>query len=54
VPLNFHSDSFSLAAQLRKIKEQAEYDNITIVKIFSDQAQSAYCKKYRPEINATC
>ena len=46
------SDSFSLDAQLRQIKEQAERDGVEIVKVFSDPAQSAYHKKYRPGINA--
>ena len=46
------SDSFSLDAQLRQIKEQAERDNVTIVKVYSDPAQSAYRKKFRPGINA--
>jgi len=46
------SDSFSLDAQLRQIKEQAERDNVEIVKVFADPAQSAYRKKYRPGINA--
>lgn len=46
------SDSFSLDAQLRQIKEQAERDNVVIVKVYSDPAQSAYRKKFRPGINA--
>jgi hypothetical protein len=46
------SDSFSLDAQLRQIKEQAECDCVKIVKVFADPAQSAYHKKYRPGINA--
>jgi hypothetical protein len=46
------SDSFSLDAQLRQIKEQAEGDGVEIVKVFADPAQSAYRKKYRPGINA--
>ena len=46
------SDSFSLDAQLRQIKEQAERDNVEIVKVFSDPAQSAYRKRFRPGINA--
>lgn len=46
------SDSFSLDAQLRQIKEQAERDGVEIVKVFADPAQSAYRKKYRPGINA--
>jgi DNA invertase Pin-like site-specific DNA recombinase len=46
------SDSFSLDAQLRQIKEQAERDGVEIVKVFSDPAQSAYRKKFRPGINA--
>ena len=46
------SDSFSLDAQLRQIKEQAERDHVTIVKVYSDPAQSAYRKKFRPGINA--
>jgi len=46
------SDSFSLDAQLRQIKEQAERDGVEIVKVFADPAQSVYRKKYRPEINA--
>jgi site-specific DNA recombinase len=46
------SDSFSLDAQLRQIKEQAKRDGVEIVKIFADPAQSAYHKKYRPGINA--
>ena len=46
------SDSFSLDAQLRQIKEQAERDGVNIVKVFSDPAQSAYRKKFRPGINA--
>jgi len=32
------SDSFSLDAQLRQIKEQAERDGVEIVKVFSDPA----------------
>jgi hypothetical protein len=46
------SDSFSLDAQLRQIKEQAERDGVDIVKVYSDPAQSAYRKKFRPGINA--
>ena len=46
------SDSFSLDAQLRQIKEQAERDHVTIVKVNSDPAKSAYRKKFRPGINA--
>lgn len=46
------SDSFSLDAQLRQIKEQAERDGVNIVEVFSDPAQSAYRKKFRPGINA--
>lgn len=46
------SDSFSLDAQLRQIKEQAERDGVVIAKVFSDPAQSAYRKKFRPGINA--
>ena len=46
------SDGFSLDAQLRQIKEQAERDKVEIVKVFSDPAQSAYRKKFRPGINA--
>jgi site-specific DNA recombinase len=46
------SDSFSLDAQLRQINEQAERDGIKIEYVFSDAAQSAYHKKYRPGINA--
>ena len=46
------SDSFSLDAQLRQIKEQAERDGVDIVKVFFDPAQSAYRKKFRPGINA--
>jgi site-specific DNA recombinase len=46
------SDSFSLDAQLRQIKEQAERDNVEIVKVYADPAQSAYRKKFRPGINA--
>src|SRR4030067_1227781 len=45
-------DSFSLDAQLRQIKEQAERDGVEIIKVFADPAQSAYRKKYRPGINA--
>jgi DNA invertase Pin-like site-specific DNA recombinase len=46
------SDSFSLDAQLRQIKEQAERDNVEIIKVYADPAQSAYRKKFRPGINA--
>jgi site-specific DNA recombinase len=46
------SDSFSLDAQLRQIREQAERDGVEIVKVFADPAQSAYRKKFRPGINA--
>jgi hypothetical protein len=46
------SDSFSLDAQSRQIKEQAERDRVTIVKVFSDPAQSACRKKFRLGINA--
>ena len=46
------SDSFSLDAQLRQIREQAERDQVIIVKVYTDPAQSAYRKKYRPGINA--
>ena len=46
------SDGFSLDAQLRQINEQAERDGVNIVKVFSDPAQSAYSKKFRPGINA--
>jgi DNA invertase Pin-like site-specific DNA recombinase len=46
------SDSFSLDVQLRQIKEQAERDNVEIVKVYADPAQSAYRKKFRPGINA--
>jgi hypothetical protein len=33
------SDSFSLDAQLRQIKEQAEHDSVDIVKVFADPCQ---------------
>lgn len=46
------SDSFSLDAQLRQIKEQAERDNVEVIKVYADPAQSAYRKKFRPGINA--
>ena len=46
------SDSFSLDAQLRQIKEQAERDKVEIIWVFADPAQSAYRKKFRPGINA--
>jgi len=46
------SDSFSLDAQLRQIKEKAERDDVEIVKVFADPAQSAYRKKYCSEIAA--
>jgi site-specific DNA recombinase len=46
------NDSFSLDAQLRQIKEQAERDSVEIVRVYSDPATSAYRKKYRPGINA--
>ena len=46
------SDSFSLDAQLRQIKEQAERDSVEIIRVFADPAQSAYRKKFRPGINA--
>lgn len=46
------SDGFSLDAQLRQIKEQAEREGVEIVNVFSDPAQSAYRKKFRPGINA--
>ena len=45
------SDSFSLDAQLRQIKEQAERDKVEIVKVYADPAQSAYHKKFRPGVN---
>jgi hypothetical protein len=41
-------DSFSLNAQFRQIKEQAERDRVEIVKVFSDSTQSAYFKKFCP------
>jgi len=46
------SDPFSLDAQFRQIKEQAERDNVEIVKVYAVPAQSAYWKKFRPGINA--
>jgi DNA invertase Pin-like site-specific DNA recombinase len=46
------SDSFSLDAQLRQIKEQAQRDGVEIVKVYADPAQSAYRKRFRPGINA--
>ena len=46
------SESFSLDAQLRQIKEQAERDKVEIVKVYADPAVSAYRKKFRPGINA--
>ena len=46
------SNSFSLDAQLRQIKEQAERDKVEIIKVYADPAQSAYRKKFRPGINA--
>src|SRR5512141_2839330 len=46
------SDSFSLDAQLRQIKEQAEHDGVEIIKVFADPGQSGYRKKFRPGINA--
>ncbi len=46
------NDSFSLDAQLRQIKEQAERDGVEIIRVYSDPATSAYRKKYRPGINA--
>jgi hypothetical protein len=46
------NDSFSLDAQLRQIKEQAERDGVEIIRVFADPATSAYRKKYRPGINA--
>ena len=44
------SESFSLDAQLRQIKARAKRDGIVIVKVYSDEARSAYSKKYRPGI----
>ncbi len=49
---DMQSDSFSLDALLRQIKEQAERDRVDIVKVFSDPARPAYLKKFRPGINA--
>jgi site-specific DNA recombinase len=46
------SDSFSLDAQLRQIKEQTERVRGEIVEVFADPVQSTYRKKYRPGINA--
>lgn len=46
------NDSFSLDAQLRQIKEQAERDGVDVIRVYSDPATSAYRKKYRPGINA--
>ena len=46
------NDSFSLDAQLRQIKEQAERDGVEVIRVYSDPATSAYRKKYRPGINA--
>ena len=43
-------ESFSLDAQLRQIKSRAAQDGVDIVVVFSDQAQSAYTKKYRTGI----
>jgi site-specific DNA recombinase len=38
--------------RLRQIEDQAERDGVNIIKAFSDPAQSAYRKKFRPGINA--
>jgi hypothetical protein len=46
------NDPFSLDAQMRQIKEQAERDGVEIVKVFADPVQSACRKKYRPGVNA--
>jgi len=40
------SDSFSLDAQLRQIKEQAERDGVEIVNVFADPAQSAIVRSF--------
>ena len=49
---SMQNDSFSLDAQLRQIKARAERDGVVIVKVYSDEARSAYSKKYRPGIDA--
>jgi site-specific DNA recombinase len=49
---SMQNDSFSLDAQLRQIKSRAEQDGVVIVKVYSDEARSAYSKKYRPGIDA--
>lgn len=47
---NMQDDNFSLDAQLRQIKARAAADGVTIVKVYSDPATSAYTKKFRPGI----
>jgi site-specific DNA recombinase len=49
---SMQNDSFSLDAQLRQIKACAKQDGVVIVRVYSDEAQSAYSKKYRPGITA--
>jgi hypothetical protein len=39
---NIQSDSFSLDAQLRQIKEQAEREGVEIVKVFADNSKGVY------------
>jgi len=41
------SDTFSLDAQLRQIKGQAERDRVRIYRVYADPAQFTYIKKYR-------
>lgn len=47
---SMQDESFSLDAQLRQIKSRAAQEGVDIVVVFSDQAQSAYTKKYRAGI----
>jgi site-specific DNA recombinase len=47
---SMQSDGFSLPAQTRQISERADRDGVEIVNFYSDAAQSAYKKKFRPGI----
>lgn len=44
--------SFSFGAQERQIRARAKQDGVVIVKVYSDEARSAYSNKYRPGIEA--
>ena len=49
---HMQDDSFSKDAQERQIRARAKQDGVIIVKVYSDEARSAYRNKYRPGIEA--